>query len=372
MARKTTQAQTSAPAPAKSHYEVLGLNHRASTAEVKKAYQQIALDNHSDRLIALKLNDEAKAQADTLFIAANLAQEVLLDESLRKKYDHSLAMKGVAFGDRFGNTEAYVEDDEVSEDESEEEEEERVYAKVYQSSHAGLGWEDGILAFSSSGWDLQIQLDNTFADIVRGEISNSDTLHQELHLFIDIKRYNSTDYRKKGAANDENKRGKAALSLLITRTPQLRKLMSVRSELTWGEDDQETLYVVFELWHPSADHKHSELEFADLDVDVCLDFPIEEAKHVAERDSGGKKNKKTGYAALSLQQLKALCRERGLQMSGGQKDIIERLEEDDAGEKQKTRKKKAPNGLMSTNAAHVTAGSRMANQRSKCGMGMRR
>lgn len=366
MARKTAQA----PAPVKTHYEVFGLDHRASTAEVKEAYQKIALENHSDRLIALKLDDEGKAQADTLFIAANMAQEVLLDESLREKYDHSLAMKGVAFGDLFRNTEAYVEDDEVSEDESEEQEEERVYAKVYQGSHAGLNWENGIPTFSS-GWDLQIQLDDTFADIVHGEVSNSETLHKGIHLFIDIKRYKSTDYRKKGTANDENKRGKAALPLLITRTPQLRKLMSVRSEPTWGEDDQETLYVVLELWHPSSEYKHSELEFADLEVDVSLDFPIEEAEHVAERDSGGKKNKKSGYAALGLQQLKALCRERGLQMSGGQKDVIERLEEDDAGEKQKMRRKKAPNGLMSTNAAHVTVGSCVANQRSKCGMGMR-
>ena len=92
-----------APAPAKTHYEVLGLDPRCSTAEIKKSYQKIALENHSDKLIALNLSDEAKAQASALFIAASAAQEVLLDAASRKVYDVGLALKGIALGDRFGS-----------------------------------------------------------------------------------------------------------------------------------------------------------------------------------------------------------------------------------------------------------------------------
>ena len=67
---------------------------------------------------------------------------------------------------------------------------------------------------------------------MRGEISNTESLHEELHLFLDIKRFEASDYRKKGAANEENKRGKAPLSVLMSRTPDLRKLMSISSERT--------------------------------------------------------------------------------------------------------------------------------------------
>jgi DnaJ-class molecular chaperone len=149
--KKTTKV---AQAPVQTHYEVLGLDPRCSTAEIKKAYQKIALENHTDKLVALDLSDDAKETATALFIAANAAQEVLLDEASRKTYDLSLALKGIALGDRFGNTEAWVESDDESDDnpsEEDEEEEEKTYAKVYQGTHAGLSWDDGILTFRSLG-----------------------------------------------------------------------------------------------------------------------------------------------------------------------------------------------------------------------------
>lgn len=204
---------------------------------------------------------------------------------------------------------------------------------------------------------------------MRGEISNTESLHEELHLFLDIKRFEASDYRKKGAANEENKRGKAPLSVLMSRTPDLRKLMSISSERTWGEDYQETLYIIIELWHPNAEHKHEELEFADLDIDKGNHVTASTGGH---NSRGGAKTKKTCYAAIAPQKLKELCRERGLQLSGGPKDLIQRLEEDDAGEKQKTRKKKTAEGTVKGHAAHADAGGRMANQRGKAGGGVRR
>lgn len=129
-----------APAPTKTYYEVLGLDPRCSRSEIRRSYQKIALESHFDKLVALSLSDEAKAQADALFIAANAAQEILLDEVSRKAYDFSLALKGLALCDRFGNTEAWVEDCDNGSDAQTVsiEQEERTYAKVYQGMHAGL------------------------------------------------------------------------------------------------------------------------------------------------------------------------------------------------------------------------------------------
>jgi hypothetical protein len=58
-------------------------------------------------------------------------------------------------------------------------------------------------------------------------------------------------------------------------------------------------------------------------------------------------------------------------LSGGAKELVLRLEEDDKGEKQKTRKKKVVEGTGKGHAVHADAGGRMANQRGKGGGGKR-
>jgi DnaJ-class molecular chaperone len=87
-----------AAAPAKTHCEALGLDPRCTVLEFKKAHQKIAPRwYHSGRLVVLGLDKNAKVTANALFVAENAAQETLLDEVARKRYDVALATNGLGF-----------------------------------------------------------------------------------------------------------------------------------------------------------------------------------------------------------------------------------------------------------------------------------
>src|SRR5215510_8118171 len=64
----------------KDYYAILGLDKKASDAEIKKAYRRLARKHHPD------LNPGDKA-AETKFKEINEANEVLGDPDKRKKYD---------------------------------------------------------------------------------------------------------------------------------------------------------------------------------------------------------------------------------------------------------------------------------------------
>ena len=62
------------------YYKVLGVDNKASTDEIKKAYRKLARKYHPD----LNPND---LEAEKNFKRVNEANEVLSDPSKRKKYD---------------------------------------------------------------------------------------------------------------------------------------------------------------------------------------------------------------------------------------------------------------------------------------------
>ncbi|MEJ2688835.1 MAG: molecular chaperone DnaJ [Deltaproteobacteria bacterium] len=64
----------------KEYYDILGVSRTASTAEIKKAYRQLAMKYHPDR-------NAGDKEAEEKFKAATEAYEVLGDENKRQIYD---------------------------------------------------------------------------------------------------------------------------------------------------------------------------------------------------------------------------------------------------------------------------------------------
>ena len=62
------------------YYKVLGIDRKATTEEIKKAYRKLARKHHPD----LNPNDK---EAHRKFQEINEANEVLSDPDSRKKYD---------------------------------------------------------------------------------------------------------------------------------------------------------------------------------------------------------------------------------------------------------------------------------------------
>jgi curved DNA-binding protein CbpA len=343
-----------------NHYEALGLSHLATSTEISRAFKSISLLHHPDKLVGFNLNEEQKAEHKAIFNAANNAYMVLSDPEARKKYDEKLQIQGHINSDRFGNDEDFYEDTE--EDSDDEEEEENSFAQVQQSSVVGLSWDDGIMKYQSKGWDIQIQLDETFAEMVRADVSDFDHHHESFQIYIDITRFE--EKKTKGARSEVNKSGREALSILMSRTPRLREIISVASERVWTEDDQEALYITIELAPKDEDFKFTEIELADIDIESKIRFDVE--SNSAFRGHGGNKGKSAEYSSLGIQQLKEMCRERGLQISGVKKELVKRLEEDDAGEQQKGRPKKVETARKGA-SGFATSTTKMANQRMKGG-----
>ena len=63
----------------RDYYEVLGVDRRASDADVKKAYRRLAMKYHPDR--------NSDEDAEERFKEAREAYEVLTDQEKRERYD---------------------------------------------------------------------------------------------------------------------------------------------------------------------------------------------------------------------------------------------------------------------------------------------
>ncbi|KAF2676801.1 hypothetical protein K458DRAFT_396526 [Lentithecium fluviatile CBS 122367] len=61
------------------------------------------------------------------------------------------------------------------------------HRRIFESTLNGITLcIDGILWYRAEGWDVQIQLDLFFADIVGGEIDSFSGSEKELHLYVEI------------------------------------------------------------------------------------------------------------------------------------------------------------------------------------------
>lgn len=77
-----------------NYYKVLGVDRRATTAEVKKAYRNMAKIYHPDKQSDASPEEKEKAEREFLKIAQ--AYEVLSDEEIRAKYDRGEDVSGQA------------------------------------------------------------------------------------------------------------------------------------------------------------------------------------------------------------------------------------------------------------------------------------
>ena len=68
----------------KDYYKILGVDKKASQAEIKKAYRKLALKYHPDKNIG---SEEEKKQAEKKFKDISEAYSTIGDEEKRKKYD---------------------------------------------------------------------------------------------------------------------------------------------------------------------------------------------------------------------------------------------------------------------------------------------
>ena len=77
----------------RDYYEVLGVDHGATEAEVKKAYRRLAMRFHPDR-------NPDDANAEEKFKEATEAYEILADQEKRERYDRfgHAGVEGMATG----------------------------------------------------------------------------------------------------------------------------------------------------------------------------------------------------------------------------------------------------------------------------------
>ena len=64
----------------KDYYKVLGVDKKASPADIKKAYRTLAVKHHPDK-------NQGNKEAEEKFKLANEANEVLSNPEKRKKYE---------------------------------------------------------------------------------------------------------------------------------------------------------------------------------------------------------------------------------------------------------------------------------------------
>jgi tetratricopeptide (TPR) repeat protein len=79
-----------------THHQVLGVNWRFSSDELKKSYRELAKKFHPDRHSQLAAFDfQVKAELEKVFIRIQQAYDILNSEEARRKYEASIRMPGL-------------------------------------------------------------------------------------------------------------------------------------------------------------------------------------------------------------------------------------------------------------------------------------
>jgi len=77
----------------KNHYELLGVDAKASTNDIRRAFRRMARDFHVDRFAPYGLSKDDLVPVQQVFIGVNRAHEVLSTAADRKEYDVRLEME---------------------------------------------------------------------------------------------------------------------------------------------------------------------------------------------------------------------------------------------------------------------------------------
>ena len=132
----------------KNYYDILGVDKKATSEEIKSAYRKLAMKYHPDR-------NQGNAEAAEKFKEINEAHETLSDQQKRAAYDYELEHPGMGgfggFGG-FGGGAGGFED----------------ISDIFSSFFGGFGGGGARTAQSAVGEDIQKEMTLSFMDAAKG------------------------------------------------------------------------------------------------------------------------------------------------------------------------------------------------------------
>ncbi|SPP65881.1 DnaJ C-terminal domain-containing protein [Nitrospira lenta] len=142
----------------RDYYQVLGLPRTASADEIKKAYRRLARQFHPDMHSGAK-----KTEMEKKFKEMNEAHEVLSDPDKRKKYDQH--------GTQWEQAEAYERARQAAGAQNRGQAHSfsgEGFSDIFENLFGGRGRAAGQHEFSSSGEDLETEVDLSLREVLRG------------------------------------------------------------------------------------------------------------------------------------------------------------------------------------------------------------
>ena len=142
----------------RDYYQILGIPRTASADEIKKAYRRLARQFHPDMHSGAK-----KAEMEKKFKEMNEAHEVLSDPEKRKKYDQH--------GAQWEQAEAYERARQAAGAQSRGQAHSfsgEGFSDIFENLFGGRGRTGGQQGFSSSGEDLETEVELSLREVLRG------------------------------------------------------------------------------------------------------------------------------------------------------------------------------------------------------------
>ena len=131
----------------KNYYEILGVDKKATDAEIKSAYRKLAMKYHPDR-------NQGNEEAAEKFKEINEANETLSDAQKRAAYDYELEHPGMGGFGGFGGGAGF---EDISD----------IFSSFFGGGFGGGGF-GGRTAQSAVGEDIQLQMSLSFMDAAKG------------------------------------------------------------------------------------------------------------------------------------------------------------------------------------------------------------